>query len=198
VLSFLKTLKLNTDVNIGTIVRCDNAGENVTLQKVLEAAGIKAKFEYTAPGSLQFNGVVERKFKTVYDCVRSLLNSARLSQELRAGLWAEAASYATEVENVLVTNIKPESSWKMFYGSNPPLVKNVRQFGEVAIVEDWATRGMRAKLDNRGKACMYLGPTKHHSTDVYRFLHLTMKHTLLSRDVTWLNKTYARCYGRGH
>jgi hypothetical protein len=55
---------------------------------------VGANFEFTAPGSPQFAGVVERKFATLFACVRSILNSVRLSQELRNGLWAEAAKYA--------------------------------------------------------------------------------------------------------
>jgi hypothetical protein len=58
VLGFIRSLTINTDVNIDTI-HCDNAGETVSLQNVLAAASIKAKFEYTPPGSPQFNGVVE-------------------------------------------------------------------------------------------------------------------------------------------
>ena len=194
VLGFIKSLKTNNNIEIENI-RCDNAGENVALQKLLETASIKVNFEYTPPGNPQFNGVVERKFKTLYDRVRSLLNSARLSQELRDGLWAEAAQYATEVENILVTNLKNVSSWKQFYGTEPPLLKNIRQFAEVAIVEEWSTRGMRSKLDNRGKAALYIGRTKQHAQDVYRFLNLTSKRIICSRDVTWLNKTYATYAG---
>jgi hypothetical protein len=83
--------------------------------------------------------------------------------------------------------LKTESSWKQFYGTDPPFVKNVHQFGKVAIVEEWASRGMRSKLDNCGKSLLYLGPTKHHSSYIYCFLNLSTKRTICSRNVTWLN-----------
>jgi Reverse transcriptase (RNA-dependent DNA polymerase) len=50
---------------------------------------------------------------------------------------------------------------------------------------------MRSKLDNRGKACLYLGRAKDHAADVYRFLNLDSKRIIHSRDVTWLNRNYA-------
>jgi hypothetical protein len=39
-----------------------------------------------------------------------MLNAARLPKDLREGVWTEAAKYATEVENVIVTPNKPIAS----------------------------------------------------------------------------------------
>jgi hypothetical protein len=103
VASFLSLFSSLDGISIGTVIRCDNAGENLTLQKLMVAKGLPVKFKFTPPGSPQFNGVVVRKFKTLYERVRSLLNSAWLSQELLEGLWAEAAQFATDIENMLVT-----------------------------------------------------------------------------------------------
>jgi transposase InsO family protein len=163
----LRQLKLIQD---RPVVRCDNSGENRTLQEVLKQEKFGAEFEFSAPGSPQFSGVVERKFATLYARVRSTLNSARLSQELQSGLWAEAAKFATDVENCLVTEQNTVSSWSLFYGKEHPLVRNVRQFGEVAVVDDWKKRGHRAKLDNRGKPALYLGRADSHASDCFRFL----------------------------
>jgi Reverse transcriptase (RNA-dependent DNA polymerase)/gag-polypeptide of LTR copia-type len=174
-----------------TIIRCDNSGENEALQALLKSKGFHAKFEYTAPGSPQYAGVVERKFATLYARVRSTLNSARLSQSLREGLWAEAAKYSTDIENSLVTTATKESSWSRFHKKEHPFIRTIRQFGEVAVVDDWQKRGHRAKLDNRGKPALYLGHAVDHATDVYRFLNLESNRIIRSRDVTWLNKTYA-------
>jgi hypothetical protein len=120
-----------------------------------------------------------------------LLNSACLSKELREGLWTEAANYATDIENSLVPPRKDQSSYYLFYKVDNPIIQNIRQFGEVAIVEDWQSCGMRAKLDNCGKACLYLGRAKDHAADVYHFLNLDSKRIVHSHDVTWLNFNYA-------
>ena len=47
-------------------IRCHNAGDNVKLQLVLIDNSIAVTFKFTAPGSPQFNGVVERKFQTLF------------------------------------------------------------------------------------------------------------------------------------
>jgi hypothetical protein len=117
---FIQQIKNNCAIEIENLhvgpitIRCDNAGENVALQKFFESKGVNVVFEYTPPGSPQFNGVVERKFKTLYERVRSLLNSARLSKDLREGLWTEAANYATDVENSIVPVRKTQSGGPSF------------------------------------------------------------------------------------
>jgi hypothetical protein len=57
-------------------------------------------------------------------------------------------------------------------------------------VENHANRGMRSKLEDRGKPCLYLGRATNHSHDVGRFLSLETNCIILSRDFTWLNQTY--------
>jgi hypothetical protein len=43
-------------------IRCDNAGENGSLERECAKQGLGIQFEYTGPGTPQFNGRVERKF----------------------------------------------------------------------------------------------------------------------------------------
>jgi hypothetical protein len=64
----------------------DNSGENQALEVWMRTDSVGAIFEFTAPGSPQFAGVVERKFATLFARVRLILNSARLSQDLRNSL----------------------------------------------------------------------------------------------------------------
>ena len=77
ILQLLKDLKSKNAVTVKRI-RCDNAGENRVTQQLLDAEGYGVLFEYTAPGSPQYNGVVERKFPTLMAKVRAMLNAARL------------------------------------------------------------------------------------------------------------------------
>jgi hypothetical protein len=120
-----------------------------------------------------------------------MLNAARLPKYLREGVWPEAANYATEVENVIVTTTKPITALHQFYGITNPKVKVMKSFGEMAIVEDNAQRKIRAKLENRGRSCLFLGHAPNHADDTYCFMNLTTKKVLVSRDVVWLGK----CYG---
>ena len=43
---------------------------------------------------------------------------------------------------------------------------------------------------NCGEACIYLGHADDHSAEVARFMKLSTKHVIHSRDVKWLEKTF--------
>jgi hypothetical protein len=59
-------------------IRCDNAGDIGSLERECAKQGLGIQFEYTGPGTPQFNGRVERKFATLYSKVRAMLNGAKL------------------------------------------------------------------------------------------------------------------------
>jgi hypothetical protein len=59
--------------NCGTptkIFRCDNSSENTKLNKNLYEKGLDTSFQYTAPGTPQQNGRMDRKFSVIYDQIR--------------------------------------------------------------------------------------------------------------------------------
>ena len=58
------------------IIRCDNAGENKVLERESDKIDLGIIFEYTAPGTPQQNGVVEREFVTVMRRARAMMNHA--------------------------------------------------------------------------------------------------------------------------
>ncbi len=61
---------------------CNNAGENVSLQKAYKQEGLGMFFEYTTPGTPQQNGRVEQKFATLYNRVRAMLNGGKFTSSL--------------------------------------------------------------------------------------------------------------------
>ena len=75
-----------------------------------------------------------------------------------------------------------------FYGKDYKAFPYLRKFGEIGIV----TQGdaIKSKLVNRGMACLYLGHADNHSAEVSRFMKLSTKRVICSRDVKWLNKTF--------
>ena len=171
-------------------IRGDNAGEN----KMLEQLCIKKKrgieFEYTPRDSPQYNGKVERKFATLWNRVRSDLNAAKLSKDLRHGIWTECAKHATDVENIIVTPKKSQAgpSYMQFYGRDWKGVKHLHQFGEMAVIKT----GMKSqgKLRNKGTTMMYCGRANNHGEDVHRFLNLKTNRIIITRDVQWLKQVY--------
>ena len=84
------------------IIRCDNAGENKVLERESDKNGLGIIFEYTAPGTPQQNGVVERPFVTVMGRARVMMNHAGFTMAKREQLWCDAAQTATMLDNILV------------------------------------------------------------------------------------------------
>ena len=198
VVDLIKKLKDQNNYTINHIVRiirCDDAGENKALEKSCIDNGLGIKFEYTGPGTPQLNGRVERKYATLYARVRTMLNAAGLPKELRDGVWTEAAKTASDIENMIVTENKTISADNKFYNKLETKLTALKPFGEVAIVERNAKRGMRSKLEDRGRACLFLGKPDNHPTDVFRFLDLETKRVILSRDIVWLGKSYGKWKG---
>ena len=91
----------NTNTKVDC-VRCDNASENVKLEKLCLEQRLKVQFEYTARDTPQHNGVVERSYQTLYNKVRAMLNGAGIKNEYRQLFWVECASTATKLENIVI------------------------------------------------------------------------------------------------
>ena len=68
------------------IVRCDNAGENKVLVRESDNNELGIIFEYTVPGRLQQNGVIERAFVTVMGRARAMMNHAGFTMAKRQQL----------------------------------------------------------------------------------------------------------------
>ena len=64
IIDWLKELKTKYKIKVQRI-RMDNAGENKMLAKSCDHNEMGIKFEYTAPGTPQQNGVVERAIVTL-------------------------------------------------------------------------------------------------------------------------------------
>ena len=87
IISLIKDLKSKYEIVV-KIVRCDNAGENLALQRACESEGLGISFELMAPGSPQQNGKVERKFATLYGRMSTMLHGSNIEGSLRHQLWA--------------------------------------------------------------------------------------------------------------
>ena len=101
IIDWIKALKVRHKIQV-TIIRCDNAGENKVLERESDKNELGIIFEYTAPGTPQRNGVVERAFVTVMGRARAMMNHAGFTMAKRQQLWCEAAQTATMLDNILV------------------------------------------------------------------------------------------------
>ena len=82
----IKALKARYEIQV-KIIRCDNAGENKALERESDKNELGIIFEYTAPGTPQQNGVVERAFVTVMGRARARMNHAGFTMAKRQQLW---------------------------------------------------------------------------------------------------------------
>ena len=99
---FIKDLKAKYGISV-KFIRLNNAGGNKAFEDASLREGLGIQFEYTSPNSPQYNGKVERKFATLQSKVRAMLNGAGLDEDMRGGLWSEAAKAATDFENLFVS-----------------------------------------------------------------------------------------------
>ena len=93
------------------IIRCDSAGENEVLEWESDKNELGIIFEYTATGTPQKNGVVERAFVTIMGRARAMLNHAGFTMAKRQLLWCEAAQTAT----ILVQDIAKSPPSTQFF-----------------------------------------------------------------------------------
>ena len=142
--TLIKRLKTENKITVDTI-RCDNAGENKKMEEMCIDQDLGVRFEYTAVGTPQQNGRVERKFATLYGRIRSMMIDAGIEEELRQKLWAEAANMAADLDNILVTTKNNKNVYELFYNKpSPKLAFNLRRFGEVGYILK-KTRESRAR-----------------------------------------------------
>ena len=66
--------------------------------------------------------------------MRAMLNGARLPERLREGVWTEASSSATNIENTLITMKKKDSSDIQMLGEEANGLRGFRTFGEMAVI----------------------------------------------------------------
>jgi hypothetical protein len=84
------------------IILCDDSRENIQLQRLVhEDKIVTEQFELTTPYTPEQNGMVERKYGTLYGKVRAMLNWAKFPTSLRQLLWAQCANHVTLLENII-------------------------------------------------------------------------------------------------
>ena len=144
-IDWLKGLKNKYKIKVQRI-RMDNAGENKMLEKSSDQNEMGIKFEYTAPGTPQQNGVVERAFVTLIGNGTAMMNHARFTVKKRQDMWCEAAQTATMLDNVLVQEEGGNQPHSKFYSEDPKYAKYLRTFGEIGVTSISSNKIARTKL----------------------------------------------------
>ena len=125
IIDWIKALKVRQKIQV-KIIRCDNAGENRVLERVSDKNESGIIFEYTAPGTPQQNGVVERAFVTGSGRARAMMNHAGFTMAKRQQLWCEAAQTATRLDNILMQDSGKRTPFTKFFGVDAKYEKHLR------------------------------------------------------------------------
>src|SRR6056300_736434 len=173
-------------------IRYDGAGENKFLKALCDSEERGITFEFTARNTPQHNGRVERKFQTLFARTRAMLNAANFTPAWRKGVWPEAASTATNIDNALVHKEGEAPPHVKLFGREPKFIEHLRTFGEVTIALDPTKHKIRGKLDNRGEAVVFMGYPKDYAGDTYRMMNIATRQICHTRDLIWLNKSFGK------
>ena len=189
----IKELKKKYGITV-KVIRCDGAGENMSLQKMCDDHDLGIEFETTAPNSPQHNKV-ERKIASSMERLRAMCQDAGLLKEDFRLIWPFALALLVQIDNAMITAGNTQSPARKFFGdkitlsnilsNGPP--KHV--FGEVCVCAD-RTKHM-SKFQPRGKLCLWLGPVKNSSAHNHHLFNLETKRAFKSRNVIFLGTTYA-------
>lgn len=161
---------------------CSDNGTEFKNKKVasfLQERGIK--HELSAPYTPQQNGYIERDIRTILEATRTMLNSSDLPKKL----WAEAANTAVYIMNRVPTTSKPEITPFESWFKRKPDVKNLRIFGQKAIVNRPLVY-RSGKWDLTGDVMYFVGYTQ--LTNTYRFYSNEKEKIVISCDVVFLDK----------
>ena len=194
VVNFIKDLMMRNKIKIECI-RLDNAGENKSLNNLCLKEGLGIKFEWTAPGTPQQNGKVERKFATLFGYARAMLNEAEVPLGTRKGLWAEAASTATHIHNICIRKNTSQTPYELVFDEYPRIIKDLKRFGEVGIVTFRKGKIGKSKLENKGRHCIFVGYALEAPFKTYKMFDLRTRKIIISRNVKWINKMYGEWKG---
>lgn len=94
-----------------------------------------------------------------------MLSEADLPQDLREGLWTEAAFTATKFDAIMVYPTESMSAHETFYGVPSKLHNHLKVFGEICIAAK-IDRSMQKKILDHCKPCIFVGYADHHTSNI--------------------------------
>jgi hypothetical protein len=173
-------------------IRCDNAGENKTLQK--RANGVDWKlnieFEFTPRDTPQHNHLAELRFASIANKGRALLSAANVPMKVRLKVWVKAFEHATNLDSLIVMPINAKTATRIEHwcGNLPKWVSHLHTWRESGTVKTKIKT--TPKLAGRGIQCMFVGHSKDHDGDCFDMYYPKTNSVDTTRDVIWLNRMY--------
>ncbi|KAL8115181.1 hypothetical protein AgCh_021856 [Apium graveolens] len=162
------------------ILRSDNGTEfkNLIMEEFYKSHGIKQ--EFSAPGTPQQNGVVERKNRTLVEAARTMLEEAKLPTYF----WAEAMQTACFTQNATLINKHGKTPYEMVKKKKPNL-KYFHVFGCKCFVLKTHLEQL-SKFDLKADEGIFVGYPL--STKAFRVYNLRTKVVMESINVSFDDK----------
>ncbi|KAL8096136.1 hypothetical protein AgCh_037185 [Apium graveolens] len=162
------------------ILRSDNGTEfkNLIMEEFCKNHGIKQ--EFSAPGTPQQNGVVERKNRTLIEAARTMLEEAKLPTYF----WAEAVQTACFTQNATLINKHGKTPYEMVKNKKPNL-KYFHVFGCKCFVLKTHPEQL-SKFDLKADEGIFVGYPL--STKAFRVYNLRTKVVMESINVSFDDK----------
>jgi hypothetical protein len=170
--------ELQTGNNVLKITT-DNGSEFLSERLVLFIEHKGIDHVKSAPYVPQQNGRIERENRFLLDQTRTLLNGARLKQEL----WPEAVSTATYISNRSITHNKEKTPYELWFGKKPN-IKNLKIFGQHASV--LKQDHLRSKFEPKGSLMYFVGYTDSFNT--FRFYDPISNKIVVSCDALFIDQ----------
>jgi len=118
------------------------------VEPLLRELGIRHRS--TNPNKPYQNGTAERWNRTIFEGVRAVISSQRVSKTL----WGDAAKFCTTIKNSLPTkSLNGKTPFEIWFGRKPDLT-NVRVFGCTVYFK---SVDFRTKLDDMAKIGIFIG-----------------------------------------
>jgi hypothetical protein len=140
-------------------LRCDNGGENVSLElkEICEGGlgnGRFVQIEYTSRDTPQHNGIVERRFATDGQRALAMMLDRNWSEATRQRMWCEATNLASQVNNNLIRPETKKSPNMIFQNKQDPFFdyEKMQPFGRIGYVEN--VSNFRKSLHPRRFLCL--------------------------------------------
>ncbi|KAL0420507.1 UNVERIFIED_CONTAM: hypothetical protein Slati_3073600 [Sesamum latifolium] len=161
-------------------LRSDRGGEYLSGEFIdyLKENGILS--QWTPLGTLQLNGVAERRNETLLDMVRSMMSF----MELPPSFWGYALETAAKLLNIAPSKMIPQTPYETWHGK-PASYKYLRVWGSPAYIKSL----VGDKLDSRSSLCRFIGYLKE--TAGYYFYDPTKQKIFISRNAVFLKKGFS-------
>jgi hypothetical protein len=173
-------------------VRCDNAGENKSLEARLRSSAWKMPldFEYTPRNSPQYNHLAELKIHLMCNRARAMMIAANVPTKYRYRCFVLATDCAMMLDWLAIVEAGGVAKPRVehFSGRIPAFAKHLRTWGEAGTVTTKTDTQPAGK--DRGVTCLMAGYVSDSTGDTYNMYDPIRNILYRTRDIIWLKRPY--------